>query len=116
MNQNLTNEQRLNVVVNHAFDGWHHVYGKKQNGTGVSFNVYGDLATFDFNGLTKLVIACHVVQVRAEVAQSGPRMLKIYLHCRTDSPEETDRHHPDANDLVKMVEKLRDEIAENAGK
>lgn len=106
----LTDEQRINIVVNHAFDGWHHVHGRKQIGTGVSFNVYADLATFDFNGLTKLVISAHVVRVRAEVAQSGPRMLKIFLNCREDLPDQWDKHHPDGYDLISMVHKLQSEI------
>lgn len=106
-----TKEERLNIVVNHAFNGWHHVYGKKTVGTGVSFNVYGTLSTFDYNQLTRLVVASHVVRVRAEVAQSGPGMLKVFLHCREDKPDSWSEHHPDGSDLVAMVDKLRGELS-----
>ena len=107
MISDLTIEERFNVVVNHAFDGWHHVGDRKPTGRGgVQFTTFGGIATFDFNQLTKLVVACHVVRVRAEIAQSGPRMLKIYLNPRENKPESWSQHHPDGADLIAMVEKM----------
>lgn len=100
-------EERYNLVVNHAFGGWHHVYGRKAFGGGWIFNVYGTVSTFDFNQLTKFVIACHVARVRGEIAQSGPGMLKILLHCRACKPDEWTAHHPSADDLVEMIRKLQ---------
>lgn len=106
----LTVEQRLNVVVNHAFDGWHHVYNRKPSGDGVLFYVYAALGTWDFNQLTRLVVACHVVRVRAEIAQGGPGMVKIYLNPREDMPSSWPKHHPDGDDLIAMTSKLMAEI------
>lgn len=113
----MSTEERFNVVVSHAFGGWHRVHNRKPNGTGVVFNVFSGLSTFDFNELTRLVVAAHVVRVRAEVAQSGPRMLRVYLHPREDKPADWCAHHPSADDLVQMIQKLRDEVARaQAGK
>lgn len=111
MNRALTVEERLNVIVNHAFGGWHHVGNRKDTGNGgVQFNTFGGISTFDFDQLTKLVVACHVVRVRAEIAQSGPRMLKIYLNPRENKPDSWSQHHPDGADLIAMAQKLTEEI------
>lgn len=110
----LTVEERFNVVVNQAFDGWHHVGNRKPTGRGGwEFNTFGSIATFDFNQLTKLVVACHVVRVRAEIGRSGPRMLKIYLNAREHKPDAWSMHHPDGADLITMVQKLTAKLGEN---
>lgn len=111
----LTVEERLNVVVNQAFDGWHHVSGRKSTGNGgVEFNVYASISTYDFSQLTKLVVACHVVRVRAEIAQSGPRMVKIYLNPRENKPDSWSQHHPDGKDLIAWVNRLTEKLEEEA--
>ena len=64
--------------------GFHHVTGKiKRAGDGIetsSFNFRA--ATYDFDGLTRLVVLAHDRMIRAEIAPSGPGMLKLYLQKR----------------------------------
>lgn len=106
----MTPEERLNVVVNHVFGGWHHVRSRKACGTGVQFAFYGDFSTFDYTIMTKLVLACHAVRVRAEVKPNGPRMLKVYLHCRENKPDSWSEHHPDLDDLVKQAMEFKERV------
>lgn len=104
----MTNDERFNVVVNHAFGGWHHVEKREPCGnSGVKFYVYGTLSTFDFTLLTKLVLAAHAVRVRAEVGQAGPKRLKIWLHVRQNKPDSWSEHHPSLDDLISDATKLK---------
>jgi hypothetical protein len=107
----MTTEDKFNVVVNHAFGGWHHVEKRQPSGTGVRFNVFGTFATFDYAQLTRLVLAAHAVRVRVEVGQSGPRMLRVSLHVREHKPTCFAAHHPSLDDLIADAEKLKAEIA-----
>jgi hypothetical protein len=104
----MTDEERFNVVVNHAFGGWHHVGNRKQAGRRtVSFTCYGDLSTYDFNVLTKLVLAAHAVRCRVELAQSQPRRLKVFVTCRENKPDSWSEHHPSLDDLITEATKLK---------
>ena len=80
--------QRLQAVIDFTFGGSHHVRGLKKEIcpdlhtsrgglTMWSFRVNDGMSTFDFSGLTRLVIAAHDNCVRASIYQSGPRMLKV---------------------------------------
>lgn len=108
----LTIEERFNVVVNHAFGGWHHVGERKPCGSGVKFCHYGDTSTFDWNVLTRLVLAAHAVRVRVELGNGGPRQLRVLLHPRENSPESWSQHHPSLDDLIAAAEKLKTEISQ----
>jgi hypothetical protein len=39
----------------------------------------GDLSTYDYDSLTRLVIAAHDACIRVTVSSSGPNMVKITL-------------------------------------
>ena len=43
---------------------------------------YGDIATYDFDDLTRLVFAAHEFCVRISIQNGGPRRLKIVVHDR----------------------------------
>lgn len=66
------------------FGGEHHIpNGLKEWGSGWCVNSgRSDLATYDFNGLTRLVFMAHDKCIRVEIKPSGPGMIKICLHKR----------------------------------
>lgn len=108
-------DEQISSVVWHAFGGWHHVsyqkHGEFDGRKWVKFSVHsGSLSTYDYDVLTKLVLACHKWSVRAEIVQSGPRMLGVYLHCRTpdDGTKEQSwsEKHPTIRQLILRAEEL----------
>jgi hypothetical protein len=103
----MTPQERYDFVVNHAFGGWHHVQNAKPNGAGTVFNYSGDVSTSDWTVLTRLVLACHAMRVRAEIKQAGPRALKFFLNARRDDPKNWSEHHPSLDDLIMEATKLK---------
>jgi len=75
------------------YDGKHHIPSPIHPfGQGWTVNHFGDLSTFDFNTLTRLVFLAHDRCMRASIMQSGPRMVKIAIWKRTREGSIYDRH------------------------
>ena len=87
--------------------GKHHIPkgGLHEFGTGWSVNHYGDLATFDFDTLTRLVFLCHDWCVRGEIQQSGPGMVKICIWQRQHRAGRMFERHPTLEDALSVWRK-----------
>lgn len=81
----MTREQATDFFAE-LFYGKHHIPpgGVHQYDTGWCVNYYGDLATYDSDMLTRLVLLAHDKIVRAAIEQSGPRMVKICIWGRAN--------------------------------
>lgn len=101
-------EERAESVLACVFMGLHHCPDiKKVPGVGGRWevNTIGSLSTFDFDGLTRLVISCHDNCIRGSITHSGPRMVKIMLHdrnCRTGS---FSQRHPTLEEAIATIRK-----------
>lgn len=96
-------------VLAHWADGEHHLPTVHLFGAGICINFSNDLATFDFDRLTRLVVTAHRWAVRIEIAPSGPGMVKIIAHRR--SPVQTEsiyRRHPDLEALKRVADEAVD--------
>ena len=90
-------ELRANRVLDTVFLGLHHCPKIYKFNNGKEFemweiNHYGDMATYDFDSLTRLVIASHDECIRASVNPSGPGMVKIRLWPRVREGGISERH------------------------
>ncbi len=98
-------------VLEIAFLGEHHLpYEVKVYPLGggremVETNVCDGLSTFDFDRLTRLVLAAHDCCVRVEIDSSGPRMLKLRLHPRQGREGEMWQRHPTMEELLEAHRK-----------
>lgn len=73
--------------------GKHHFTSKiKPFGHGWSMNHYGDVASFDFNFLTRLVFLAHDRCIRTSIMQGGPGGVKIAIHQRVREGGMAERH------------------------
>lgn len=83
------------------FGGHHHLVAKvKKYGTGIEYNTWQDMATYDFDGLTRLVVMCHDRMTRAEIKPSGPGKVKIALWKRHTREGSMDEKHPTIEDAI----------------
>lgn len=82
--------------------GWHNV--NWNFGRGISVCAHATPSTYDFDYLTRLVIAAHEECVRVEIAPAGPSYLRLILH-----PRERDggpmRSHPTIDEAVASFRK-----------
>ncbi len=86
------------------FRGTHRVPKLTEYGTGWSINHRGDLATWDFNSLTRLVVMAHEEHIRVEITPVRYDMVRIAIHPR---PEGWKMHeHPP---LDRHISKIKDE-------
>lgn len=85
-------EERAEAVLSQRFQGIHHCGEITKTKGAWATNKYGDLSTFDFDELTRLVLAAHHYCIRASVQHPGPRMVKIVLSPRTREGAIFNRH------------------------
>lgn len=86
--------------------GRHHLPEIHSFGEGVSIHYQGDLASFDMNRLTRLVILAHAHAVRVEIAPCM-RYVRIIAHKREAGNRAvlgTWRVHPTLDDLVTEIQ------------
>ena len=86
--------------------GSHHMNEVSPYGQGISMSWSGDLATYDFDGLTRLVILAHRDAIRFAITYSGPRMVKICAWNRKGGPREglsMSQWHPSLDDLKRRI-------------
>lgn len=99
----LTTEHRLNKVVSFVWRGLHNApkIKKEQCNTGCEMWEINTrpLASFDFDGLTRLVLAAHEYAVRVEVGPSGPGMVKVRLWPRVREGSWNERH-PEISEVI----------------
>ena len=100
-------EARCLRVLSCAFRGMHHIDGwlrRKPLWRGIEVSTHQSLATFDFDLLTRLVVAAHDEAVRVEIAPSGPRLLKIQLWPRERTGSML-RRHPNIEEAIECARK-----------
>lgn len=84
--------------------GEHHLHGiVRAYGRGIHINSrFNGLATFDFDGLTRLVLLAHDRCIRAEIAPSGPGMIGITLFKRPKRTGSGFERHPTIEEAIEM--------------
>lgn len=82
--------------------GFHHVNSEfKPFGYGVRVNsCHNRWATFDYSGLTRIVVMAHDRMIRVEVAPSGPRMIAFNMWKRHSREGSIGERHPTMEDAI----------------
>lgn len=95
MSEQMTKEQ-AEAFFGELFHGEHHIPGEvRPFGLGWKVNAYsGSLATFDFDGLTRLVLLAHDRCVRAELVAGGPGRVGIAIWQRRARTGGMGERHP----------------------
>lgn len=77
------------------YGGKHHFPSKMREwGWGFSMNHYGDLASTDFDGLTRLVLMAHDRCVRVEVSACNMQYTRISISVRDPEADSIMEGHP----------------------
>jgi len=93
------------------FYGFHHmdVERVKEWGTGIAYNTsHSGFSTFDYDGLTRIVLMAHKRCIRVEIAPSGPGLIKLVLHKRYGKVGSMSERHPDLSELIEKCVQLQE--------
>lgn len=98
-------KDRIERVLCSTFKGLHNAPKQHWDGMRCTINPHdgGHLATHDSDGLSRLVFAAHIYGIRAELAASGPRRVKIILTPRITRIGECFYVHPNLDDAVRLA-------------
>lgn len=109
MEQNFLTKEQATTFFSILFGGEHHIPrgGIKQFGSGWSVINIGDLATYDFNTLTRLVILAHEMCIRASVMNGGPNAVKIAIWKKDRNGTDTSTRHPTLEENIELIKKYR---------
>lgn len=66
----------------------------------------GDIATYDYDQLTRLVFLAHEMCIRAGITPCGPRHIRIYITAR----ERVDSYTQGHPTLAEAMDKLREQL------
>lgn len=103
-------EERAEALLSRVFGGMHHVHSlKKQPAPNAYWTCIhsGDLATYDCDHLTMLILGAHEYMLRVSITNGGPRALKIWVFPRHGRDGCTmSRRHPDIQTAIATWGKL----------
>jgi len=68
---------------------------------------YSNLATFDFNNLTKLVILCHDACIRLEIEPHTFDSMRFWFHRREGREGDITRRHPTIEQAIENARKAK---------
>lgn len=71
----------------------------------VEVNIFGQLATWDRNILTVLVVMCHDECIRMEINPSNPQHMKLRFHEREGRKGNLMTTHPEMDDHIRLIRK-----------
>ncbi len=94
-------EERAERLLDKVYRGIHHCGPIKKEPRQWTTNHYGQISTYDFDELTRLVLAAHEYCIRVSIQSSGPRMVKIVLHPRTCREGDVYDRHPTIEEAIK---------------
>lgn len=100
MSEDMTKEQALDFFAE-FYGGEHHIHQEvKKYGDGWCILHDLQLATFDTDGLTHLVLLAHEKAVRVGIEACNPRYMKISIHQRKRGGRMFERH-PTLEEIIK---------------
>lgn len=111
-NPHLTPEE-AKAFFSEFYFGDHHIPGKiKEFGYGFMVNHdRGDLSTYDYDQLTRLVLMAHDKCYRVSVMPSSPRHVKIAIWKRQSREGGMSVRHPDIHHAIDQFNKRKEEAA-----
>jgi hypothetical protein len=98
-------------ILGHVFDGIHNcpatLFHKRTNWESnhhIELVIYGELATWDFNRLTRLVILCHDQCIRLSIEGANIHYLRLFFHTRKRGDDLLIcKRHPTIEEQIKEI-------------
>ena len=117
MEYNHLTKEQATAFFSHIYYGEHHIPGEVKH-FGVGFYVThdrGDMATFDFNQLTRLVLLAHDKCIRVSVEGMAKNKIRIAIWKRQGREGNMSLRHPTIEEAIYNFVSYQDEEVENGG-
>lgn len=85
--------EKIELFIDYVFGGRHHTKSVEFNQVCYYIKFWSDLATWDGNKLTKIVVAAHDLGLRVDAEPNGMRGMRLMVHNRTQR-DSIMRGHP----------------------
>lgn len=79
---NLPFDEKIELFIDYVFGGRHHTRSVEFAKCCYLIKFYQDLATWDGNILTKIVVAAHDLGLRVDAQPNGMRGMRVMIHNR----------------------------------
>ena len=89
--------------IYHIQDEVLHPRAEWQHPSRIEIVTYGDLSTYDFNVLTKLVVLCHDHAIRLTIAPASNKYLRLIFHKRQRNSPHISERHPTLEDAAQDI-------------
>lgn len=98
-------KERAEWVLSRTFRGLHHVDIDriKWHEWFCEYSALDGISTFDYDHLTRLVIAAHDACLRVSICASGPRMVKISIGYRESRGGDINERHPTIEQAIETM-------------
>ncbi len=100
----LSLDEKVDLFVGYVFGGEHHVRKLSRVQHYYVCVPHGSLSTFDGDNLTRVVLASHMLGLRADVENHGMRGVRILLHNRPVREGRFCERHPTIDKPIKKCE------------
>lgn len=108
--------EKVATILGTVWQGLYHIQSnlKKvdwKNPEYIEINIESpQLATWDYNRLTQLVVLCHDNCIRMSVEPCNFRILKFYFHQRKGRTGHGWERHPSLEDHIKMIREQSEQL------
>lgn len=100
-------KERATMFFAEFYNGEHHFPGElKQHGTGWAMHHRADLASWDYNSLTRLVVMAHDEFIRVSILPCRHDMVKVVIHPRAKGWTHND--HPALDEHIQQIHDRRE--------
>ena len=102
---------KAQLIINYAFGGEHHLVKTiRDAGAYATAAVTRGISTFDFDNLTRLVVAAHVYCCRVQINPLSGNCLELMFHTRRPFGKRLDERHRSAEELRTMCAELMESV------
>lgn len=86
--------EKIELFIDYVFGGRHRTFAVEQKEVCYYIKFWDNLATWDGNKLTKIVVAAHDLGLRVDAEPNGMRGMRLMVHNRALREGRTMERHP----------------------
>lgn len=99
--------EKIELFIDYVFGGLHHTHLVELKEVCYYIKFWDNLATWDGNKLTKIVVAAHDLGLRVDAEPSGMRGMRLMIHNRASREGREMERHPTLEQHLEIIARVR---------